>query len=140
MYDLIIVPTDGSDAADDAVDHATAQGLAHDAELLFLAVVEMSGGALPEARDDLAVEERRAARQEAVESLAADAEAAGVGATGTVEVGVPSRVILESAVERGGDLIVMSTHARSGVGRFLYGSVTERVIRDGDTPVLAIQR
>jgi nucleotide-binding universal stress UspA family protein len=34
----------------------------------------------------------------------------------------------------------MSTHARSGIGRFLYGSITEQVIRDGDVPVLAVQR
>ena len=41
---------------------------------------------------------------------------------------------------RGADFVVMSTNARSGVGRFLYGSITEQVIRDGETPVLAIQR
>lgn len=140
MYELLIVPTDGSDAAQDAVNHATEQALAHDARVLFLAVVEMSGGALPERRDDEAVEKRRTARREKVDALVTDAESAGVEAEAAVKVGVPSRVILESAAEHDADLVVMSTHARSGVGRFLYGSVTERVIRDGDIPVLAIQR
>lgn len=140
MYDLIVVPTDGSDAAEDAVDHAVSQALAHDARLLVLAVVEMAGAAAPAARGDEAVDAQRETRREEVASLVADAEDAGVETEGAVEVGIPSRVILEVAAKRGADLVVMSTHARSGVGRFLYGSVTERVIRDGDTPVLAIQR
>jgi nucleotide-binding universal stress UspA family protein len=140
MYDSIIVPTDGSDAAEIAAEHGVCQAAAHDARVVFLAVVEMSGTAAPEARDGAALEELRTTRRNEVESLVADAESAGVEATGVVETGVPSRVILEQATDRGADLVVMATSARSGVGRFLYGSVTEQVIRDGDTPVLAIQR
>lgn len=140
VYDLIIVPTDGSEAADDAVEHGRQQAAAHDARLVILAVVELSGTAAPEARGGDAVEQRRAARRDTVDSLVESAESAGVEAEGAVETGVPSRVILEQAATRGADMVVMSTHARSGVGRFLYGSVTERVIRDGSTPVLAVQR
>ena len=111
VYDSIIVPTDGSEAAETAVDHGVSQASAHDARLIVLAVVETSGTASPEGRSEA-----------------------------FVEMGVPSRVILEQARARGADLLVMATRARSGVGRFLYGSVTEQVIRDGDTPVLAVQR
>jgi nucleotide-binding universal stress UspA family protein len=135
-----MVPTDGSEAAESAADHGVCQAAAHDADLVFLAVVEMSGTAAPEARDDDAFEDQRVARRNEVESLVEDAASASVEATGVVETGVPSRVILEQAATHGIDLVVMATSARSGVGRFLYGSVTERVIRDGDTPVLAIQR
>lgn len=140
VYELIIVPTDGSEAAGNAADHGVCQAAAHDARLVFLAVVEMSGTAAPEARDSDAIEDQRATRRNEVESLVAEAESAGVDAEGVVETGVPSRVILEQATVHGADLVVMATSARSGVGRFLYGSVTEQVIRDGDTPVLAIQR
>jgi len=140
MYDHVIVPTDGSEAAREAAEHGIRQAAAHGAQLVFLAVVELSGTAAPEARDDDAVSERREARREEVTSLVEEAESAGVEAEGVVETGVPSRVITEQAVTRGADLVVMSTNARSGVGRFLYGSITERVIRDGETPVLAIQR
>jgi nucleotide-binding universal stress UspA family protein len=140
MYDHVIVPTDGSEAAREAAEHGIRQAAAHGAQLVFLAVVELSGTAAPEARDDDAVSERREARHEEVRSLVEKAESAGVEAEGVVETGVPSRVITEQAVTRGADLVVMSTNARSGVGRFLYGSITERVIRDGETPVLAIQR
>jgi nucleotide-binding universal stress UspA family protein len=140
MYDHVIVPTDGSEAAREAAEHGIRQAAAHGARLVFLAVVELSGTAAPEARDDDAVSERREARREEVTSLVEEAESAGVEAEGVVETGVPSRVITEQAVTRGADLVVMSTNARSGVGRFLYGSITEQVIRDGETPVLAIQR
>lgn len=140
MYDTIIVPTDGSDAAGDAADHGVCQAAAHDAQLVFLAVVEMSGTAAPEAHDSEAIEKQRASRRNEAESLVTEAESAGVDAEGVVETGVPSRVILEQATARSADLVVMATSARSGVGRFLYGSVTEQVIRDGNTPVLAIQR
>ena len=140
MYDHVIVPTDGSEAAREAAEHGIRQAAAHGAQLVFLAVVELSGTAAPEARDDDAVSERREARREEVTSLVEEAESAVVEAEGVVETGVPSRVITEQAVTRGADLVVMSTNARSGVGRFLYGSITEQVIRDGETPVLAIQR
>jgi nucleotide-binding universal stress UspA family protein len=140
MYDRIIVPTDGSEAAGEAAEHGICQAAAHDAHLVFLAVVEMSGTGAPEAREESEFSDQRAARRSEVESLVAEADSAGVEAEGVVKAGVPSRVILEQAATRGADLLVMATRARSGVGRFLYGSVTEQVIRDGDTPVLAVQR
>jgi nucleotide-binding universal stress UspA family protein len=140
VYDSIIVPTDGSEAAETAAEHGIAQAGAHDAGLVFLAVVEMSGGAAPETRGGDAVDSQRQDRRDHVESLVAQAEQAGVDAEGVVETGVPSQVILEQTSARGADMVVMATEARSGVGRFLFGSVTEQVIRDGDTPVLAIQR
>ena len=63
-----------------------------------------------------------------------------VDAVGAVELGNPDRTILRYARDNDIDMIVMSTHGRSGVGRFLRGSVTEKVIRGGEIPVLAIQR
>jgi nucleotide-binding universal stress UspA family protein len=139
VYDIIIVPTDGSEAAEDAADHGVSQAAAHDAHLIFLAVVEMSDSATPEARSDDAAADQRAARHNDLDALVERAQSAGVEAEGIVEMGVPSRVILEQATARGADLLVMATRARSGVGRFLFGSVTEQVIRDGETPVLAVQ-
>ncbi|ERH09621.1 MAG: universal stress protein UspA related nucleotide-binding protein [halophilic archaeon J07HX64] len=139
MYDTIIVPTDGSDAAQSAVEHGISQAGAHDARLFFLAVVEMSGSTASEAHRGEAVEEKRTAKREVVDALVGEATEAGVDAEGIVEVGIPSRVIVEEATDRGIDMIIMGTQARSGVGRFLFGSVTDQVIQDGEIPVLAIQ-
>ncbi len=135
-----MVPTDGSEGAGGAVDHGVSQAAAHDARLVFLTVVELSGTAAPEARAGEAVEREREARRGDLAPLVERAGAAGVDAEAVVETGVPSRVILEGAAEHEADLLVMSTRGRSGVGRVLYGSVTEQVLRDGDTPVLAVQR
>jgi nucleotide-binding universal stress UspA family protein len=53
--------------------------------------------------------------------------------------GDPARTILETARETGCDLIVMGTHGRSGLGRFLMGSVAERVLRKAPCPVLTLK-
>lgn len=133
MYDRILVPTDGSEAAGDAIRHARSHADRYDARVVVLAVVEAA-----DTDAELSIDDRHAASEEAVSETVEELVAAGIDAEGIVETGVPTRVILEYADRV--DLVVMSTHARSGVGRFLFGSVTEQVIRDGETPVLAVQR
>jgi len=55
-----------------------------------------------------------------------------------VELGDPYRLIVEWVKKHAVDLIVMSTHGRSGLPRMMLGSVTERVLRNAHCPVLAI--
>lgn len=55
-----------------------------------------------------------------------------------VDVGIPHKRIVEKAAEEGADLIVMSTHGRSGLLHMLIGSVTEKVVRRATCPVLSI--
>lgn len=55
-----------------------------------------------------------------------------------VEIGVPHRAIVEKALKERVDLIVMSTHGRTGLPHMLIGSVTERVVRKATCPVLSI--
>ena len=56
----------------------------------------------------------------------------------TVLVGAPPELILDTAKAENVDLIVMSTHGRSGLNRLLYGSVAEAVLRGAHLPVLLI--
>ena len=51
----------------------------------------------------------------------------------------PGQAILKTAEARNADLIVMGTHGRSGWSRFMLGSVTDRVLREIDRPVLAVR-
>lgn len=139
MYDDILLPTDGSEAADDAATHAFSHAERYGATVHVLAVVELSGGLTTAGRDEERLNERERARQEDAAALAEQAPE-GVAVETAVEFGSPARVITDHAATVGADLTVMSTHARSGAGRFLFGSITERVIRDGDVPVLALQR
>jgi nucleotide-binding universal stress UspA family protein len=55
-----------------------------------------------------------------------------------VGIGTPYRAIVDAAVAEGVDLIVMSTHGRTGLAHMLIGSVTERVLRRAPCPVLAV--
>lgn len=140
MYEAILIPTDGSEAAMDAAKHAYSLGERYNATVHVLAVVEQSESASIVGRGDEKLETLREEGTDSTKRLVEEAQLRDIDAVGAVEVGDPDRVILKYGNEHDIDLIVMSTNARSGVGRFLRGSVTEKVIRDGDIPVLAVQR
>jgi len=53
--------------------------------------------------------------------------------------GIPADQILAYERDQQADLIVMSTHGRGGVNRVVFGSVAERVLRQGQTPVLMVR-
>jgi len=55
-----------------------------------------------------------------------------------VEIGSPATNILEEAEREGSDLIVMSTHGRTGLAHMLMGSVTEQVVRNAACPVFSV--
>ena len=140
MYDRILFPTDGSEAAESAAPHAYSHAERYDADLYVLHVIDESENAGIVGRGG---EAERALDERVEESLSAivdEAEERGLRVTADVEVGTPHRAILSYVDERDVDLVVMSTRGRSGVGRVVMGSVTERVIRMGDTPVVAVQR
>ena len=56
-----------------------------------------------------------------------------------VEIGIPYKMIVEKAGAEGVDMIMMSTHGRSGLRHFLIGSVTENVVRLAACPVLSVR-
>jgi nucleotide-binding universal stress UspA family protein len=56
-----------------------------------------------------------------------------------VEIGVPDKKIVEKAEAEEADLIVISTHGRTGLDHMLVGSVTERVIARATCPVLSMR-
>lgn len=57
----------------------------------------------------------------------------------TVKVGHIIEEIVDFAKEKNADLIVIPTHGRRGISRFMLGSVTERVIRFADCPILVLR-
>jgi nucleotide-binding universal stress UspA family protein len=56
-----------------------------------------------------------------------------------VEIGVPDDNIVQEAEKEGMDMVVLSTHGRTGLSHILVGSVTERVVRHAPCPVLSIR-
>ena len=138
MYERILLPTDGSDASDRAVEQAIGLARETGATLHVLFVVEDIPYA-PELMDDEVEGQLRELGQEALEEIRAQADEADVAVDAVLRQGAPHTTILEYAEEADVDLIVMGTHGRSGLDRYLLGSVTERVVRTADAPVLTVR-
>ena len=139
MYERILVPIDGSETAAAAADHAIELARAFDAEIHPVYVVETNVGPTTGLVDVLeALEE---AGEEAVEAVRERAAEAGIDRVdGGVLRGTPHRAILDYADAHDVDLIVMGTHGRTGLDRYLLGSIAERVVRLADVPVLTVRR
>ncbi|MFC7076736.1 universal stress protein [Haloarcula halophila] len=147
MYDHILIPTDGSDTANAAVDHAVDLAEKYGAELHALYVVDVNAvnfGLGTEQVDRIRqgnfgemteLKEKADEATGAVTSVAADH---GVEVREEVRVGTPHDVIAGYADSNDIDLVVMGSHGRSGVRRALLGSVTERVLRSTHVPVLVV--
>jgi nucleotide-binding universal stress UspA family protein len=140
VYDDVLVPTDGSEAAEQALRHAIGAAVAYDARVHALYVVETS--AHPSLRDagsevlDAMEDEGR----EAVETVRRAAENAGRPTTVEVGEGSPAETIVHYAEEHDVDVVVMGTNGRRGIERYVIGSVTERVVRTSPVPVLTVRR
>ena len=138
MYDRILLPTDGSDANSRAVEQAVGLARETGAGLHVLFVLEDVPYA-PETMDDAVEGQLREIGEAAIEEIEKRAEAAGVDLVTEMREGVPHETILEYAEEADVDAVVMGTHGRSGLDRYLLGSVTERVVRAAEVPVLTVR-
>lgn len=133
MFDEILVPIDGSDCASVAVGYAEDLATRYDATVHVLSVVDSR--ALEDAPHyDHVKAERTDLVEEACEELDGD-----LALESAVRTGVPHAAILDYADEAGVDLVVMGTHGRTGVERYVLGSVTEKVLRLSDVPVLTVR-
>ena len=139
MYDDILVPTDGSPAADAAVDHAVTLADRFDATVHALYVVDATAYSAIEAGTDIVAEALETEGEDAVSRIAAAADEADISVIESVVSGTAYRSILEYADDHDIDLIVMGTHGRRGIDRYLLGSVTERVVRSANQPVLTVR-
>jgi nucleotide-binding universal stress UspA family protein len=135
----ILLPIDGSPAAEAAVPHAKALAELFGSEILVVHAeypVVLPGpevGAFPVAIPT-------PAWSDAVTEPTADVfQRAGLRVTRVTEIGDPASVILDECDSLGADLIVMATHGRTGAGRWFLGSVAERVLRHAHVPILLVR-
>lgn len=137
--DKILVPLDGSALAEAALAKAAEIAkMAPSASILLLRAAEASALA---GRDP--IEAQVAVVREAedyLEAVAAQLRAEGVkDVTTSVWYGPPAPAIVEAADVAHADLVVMSTHGRSGIGRLFLGSVAESVLRATHVPILLLR-
>jgi nucleotide-binding universal stress UspA family protein len=156
-YRGILVPLDGSERAETALPHAVALAQRFGARVVLFRAAEPPGPLVPPGVIGPApglplepasmldavqlAEEARALAGEYLDAQARAMKELGVPVTAVVgeDVNV-ARQIVETAQAEGIDLIVMSTHGRTGLDRLLFGSVAESVVRHAPMPVLLIRR
>jgi nucleotide-binding universal stress UspA family protein len=134
MFDDVLVPIDGSDCAAAAVEYANDLASRRDATVHVLSVADSR--TLEDAPQYQEVKDSRAELAEATCATLAEDD---VEARAAVRTGVPHRAILDYVDQQGIDLVVMGTHGRTGVERYVLGSVTEKLVRLSDAPVLSVK-
>ena len=137
MYDQILFPTDGSEPAESVREYALQIASEHEATIHILNVADTSQGDLTRIRGEV-IDALEREGEQIVEEAAESATEQGVAVVSEVHQGDPSASIVEYSDQFDIDLIVMPTHGRRGLERFLIGSVTERVINTAEVPVVAV--
>ena len=133
MYQDVLIPTDGSDGTRQSITHGLTIADRFDATIHALSIVPE--GPLGTLQSDAATP----AAHRAVDRIEAEASRDGAEAVTAVEQGVPHEEILEYADDHDIDMIIMGTQGRTGLDRLLVGSVTERVVRMADVPVVTVR-
>jgi nucleotide-binding universal stress UspA family protein len=136
--DRVLVPLDGSALAEIALARAVdlARETGATVDLVRAAEAHTLPGLDPIEAQIAVVKEAEAYLQQVKARLAKE----GVQKVeASVWYGSPTFAIVEAARRRRADLIVMTTHGRSGLGRLIMGSVAESVLRATETPILLLR-
>jgi nucleotide-binding universal stress UspA family protein len=139
----ILVPIDFSAHSMQALDYAAGLSEPFGAQLAVLFVVEPIYYAVPDfagataAMGGLLEEQKRSGREQ-LRRLERRYEKRGIALRALLQTGSPAQAIVDAAAQLKVDMIVMSTHGRTGVSHLLMGSVAERVVRTAACPVLTV--
>jgi nucleotide-binding universal stress UspA family protein len=142
MYQRALVPLDGSTLAEAVIPFLVAIAGPLDMTVVLLRVLEPLPpmGEVPSGITAEALERRERDAEEYLARLAAGLQARGIDVTWKVRSGHVADTIASTARATGADVIAMSTHGRSGLGRLLFGSVAEQVLRHAEVPVLLLRQ
>lgn len=138
MIESILVATDGNDAAEQATKHAVRIAAVSEATIHALHVVSPRLLRFLEDRTDQTIE-TESFGAEAIRMVEQIASKADVAIQTSVERGHPAETIMSYAESHDIDLVIMGTRGRTGLPRYLIGSVAETVLRTTTGPVLATQ-
>jgi nucleotide-binding universal stress UspA family protein len=143
MYKLALVPLDGSLVAEGIIPFLLEIAGPLDMEVALLRVLVPTPPMVIEGTRHVTVddvEKLTVAAEEYLAPIAAALRAKGVRVTTHVRRGEAVDEILAGARAAGADLIAMTTHGRSGLGRLLFGSVAESVLRHAEIPVFLMRQ
>ncbi len=148
MYKHILIATDGSELADKALEHGLAMAKCDNASVSVVTVtepwsaIEMAQRAREHRRDPVGEFEALATEgaKRILDSALKRAEASGVPAAAVhVKDQYPAEGIIETARDKGCDLIVLASHGRRGLPRLLLGSQAYEVLTRCAVPALIVR-
>jgi nucleotide-binding universal stress UspA family protein len=136
--ETILLATDGSTASEPASEQAIDLATQVQARLLVVSVLASArqpteaaaSAGDPDSRDSMAAR---------AQGIVQRAKAAGANATYMVWEGEAGEAIVAAADSESADLIIVGSHGRSGVSRFLIGSVSDFVVRHAHCPVMVVR-
>ena len=136
----ILCPVDFSDASRKAVQYAREFSASMGSSVYLLNVVEPRPMAVDITLNYVPLEEdlEKAAKAD-LEVVLQQFLSVGLKAECSVEIGNPSDVILEKSGELHANLVIMGSHGKTGLSRFIMGSVAETVVRKANCPVLIVK-
>lgn len=138
MYKKILLPTDGSGYAEEESERAT-KLLADGGEVIVLSVAGKLTSSAFQSRSNVKKLNREMYEEaeENVEHMIKQFDET-INVRGMVVVGFPAEKIIEVAEKEKADLIVISSSGKSGLHRFILGSVTEKVLKTSEIDVLLV--
>ena len=135
----ILLATDLEEASTAASAQAIELSAGLGAALLIVSVIDPRSLHLPGGGVASRVDQVRSAREAAAKSIVSDGQAAGVRVQFLIWEGEPGEGIVDAAKSEGAGLIVVGSHGRGGMGRFLIGSVSDFVVRNAHCPVMVVR-
>ena len=138
MYKKILLPTDGSGYANQEIDRVT-KLIADDGEIIILSVaVKLSPNAFQRRKHVIEVNEGMYDEAKENAELMAKEFPEGYNIKTMVKTGFPAETINKVAEEEGVELIVISASGKSGLHKFIIGSVAEKVLKTSEIDVLLV--
>jgi len=142
MYKKILVPLDGSELAEKALDHAEKLAETFDAEIILLLVFPVTVIYGPDeiVTPSVVDEKQNEAAEKYLADLTEELKKRGFKVTAKIKTGMQvAAEITDFAKGKGVDLIVMSTHGDSGITQWVLGSVAHKVLTQAETPILLVR-
>lgn len=141
MYKKILVPLDGTPQAEEALPYAEALARSDDAEIIILRIPDVPADEFLARDAGLAfkiIHDEGEEAQRYVNKTLNTLVTEHVKVSGVTQAGPVPDTILAVAEETHADMIVMYTHGRTGIQRWLLGSVADEVIQHTHIPVMLI--
>lgn len=143
VFKKILFPTDFSVASDYVMPYVISMAKRYKARIFLLHVVDttydISGFYIPHISVEKIIKEMADTAEKRLKTLGNTVSEKVKTCETIVKSGIPHKEILKFAKDKNVDVIIMGTHGRAGIDHFVFGSTTERVIKQANCPVMTIR-